>query len=115
MQRKLPPFRNYVLRAFRFALHRIRVIERIAALDCPAPADQEAHLSSNILFGVVASITMLASRSASHCNLKVKKKNEDVIENNLKFTHFIKLTIHFYRDFYTLFYFFLIIDVKRSV
>lgn len=47
-------------RAFRFALHRIRVIERIAAPDCSAPADQEAHLSSNILFGVAISITPLA-------------------------------------------------------
>lgn len=62
MQRKLLPFRNYALwRAFKFALHRIRVIERIAAPDCLAPADQEAHLSSNILFGVAASITPLAS------------------------------------------------------
>lgn len=77
MQRKLLPFRNYALRrAFRFALHRIRVIERIAAPDCSAPADQEAHLSSNILFGVAASITPLASRLASHCDLEVKRKKK---------------------------------------
>lgn len=87
MQRKLLPFRNYALRrAFRFALDRIRAIERIAAPDCSAPADQEAHLSSNILFGVAASITLrLQVRLASHCDLEVKrkKKNGDTMGNNL--------------------------------
>lgn len=86
MQRKLRPFRNYALRrAFRFALHRIRVIERIAAPDCSAPADQEAHLSSNILFGVAISITPLARRLASHRDLEVKRRRRkpSLLGNNL--------------------------------
>lgn len=63
--RKSSPFSNNALSTRRisiFALRRIKVIERIAAPDCPAPADQEAHLSGDILFGVAASITPLASR-----------------------------------------------------
>lgn len=57
------PFRNHALRR---TLHRISVIERIAAPDCSPPADQEAHLSGNILFGVATSITPFTSRPASH-------------------------------------------------
>lgn len=83
MRRKLRPFRNYVLR-FRFALHRIRVIERIAAPDCSAPADQEAHLSSNILFGVAISITCeTPGFSLRFRGQNVRRKPRNLLGNNL--------------------------------
>lgn len=85
MRRKLLSFRNYALGVPLDSPSTESESLNELPPDCSAPADQEAHLSSNILFGVAASITPLASHLASHCDLEVKrkKKNEDAIRNNL--------------------------------